>query len=935
MADDFIELIKRANRIEDVIGEMEPLAHKRGRYINGKDHDSLVIDTQEQYYVWNSKNESGDVFSWLEKRKGWDFKTAAEWLARRAKLPTPEWGQQDNATRIANRAKEDALTIAARWMVKKLRDTPAAVDYCHGRGWSDETIQKAGIGYWGGSAADRKDLEGDFDLNGIDRENPGRKAVLGIPPGMLVYPHVMGGRVRYLSCRGITEKKHYNLPVDLAGSRQVFFNHIPGDDSLVIVEGQADAITFGQWGFHTVAMAGTAWKDHGGLLKEWEKRYKQIYLAMDADEAGKNALLGKEKDWPLERALGPMVRVLMYSVVDDPFPVDEISSPAARNDNEVKDANDLLKYWSAEGLKHEDQVKQIQRLRAVATPMVIWMAKWAGGLQGAEQDEAFIRVMEAVTRLDGVILAKYRQPICDAMKIGVREFNNMLKSAKGLSGEDGEAPIDIVETLGGWIGEPMEGEPKRGWLVDYIWDEDEDKAQLVYRDPSGKIGVEDHLDINGVRYIPKSVNSLVRNKGILFPSKLGQLHSTRELVATVEAFINQHYLLDDRFFGRLAAYYVMLTWLYDCFNAIPYLRAMGDYGSGKSQLMMRIGHVCYRTMSTGGAGTAASLFRALEEYRGTAFMDEMDLQDGGDMANDLIKILNLGAMKGSPVWRLDANVLADGTKNYEVAAYDIFGPKLIAMRKDFRDQAVSSRCLTIKLMGKEPIELKNRGIKLHLDEAFYKQALNIRNLLLRWRLEKWKPEIEVSEDLMDIEVPARLNQVTMPIKAIAKDDPELMNDIVIFVRSLNEELILERSMGLDARVVEALVGIKENAKYQEFLLHGNLLGSGDVDYALAKNVALVANLMMDDMNVSEDEGNDGGDDGKDKKRRKKEEIRSQTVSRIVRVTLQMKVHRTNKGFAVILDEEKLAVLKVKYGLMSVSEVKEIMDINQVAQERLL
>jgi hypothetical protein len=573
-----------------------------------------------------------------------------------------------------------------------------------------------------------------------------------------------------------------------------------------------------------------------------------------------------------------------------------------------KDANDYLKalkdYSPSENQTavqdEEQKIERIKWLRAGATPFVMAAAAWAGKQKGPEQDDAIKRALEIIVKMDKVLLARYRTPLAEAMQVGIREFNHMVQAAEGEAKDEGEGNPPLQETLGGYFG---------GYLVEYLWDEAEARAWLAYRDPDGHVDTAEHLDIEGVRYIPKTPNSLITSKGILFPSKLGNLKPTRELVAIVETFINQHYLLDDKFFGRLAAYYVLLSWIYDCFNALPYLRATGDYGSGKSELMKRIGHICYRMMSTGGAGTAASLFRALDEYSGTAFMDEMDLQDGGDMTNDLTKILNQGAMAGSPVWRLNEVINENGTRAYEVAAYNVYGPKLIAMRKEFKDQAVTSRCLTVKLMGKEVMELKAHGVKLHLDEEFYSQALAIRNLLLRWRLDKWQPEIPVTEDLMDLEVPARLNQVTMPLKAIAMGDPELMRDITSFVRALNEDLILERSMGLDARVMDALVMIREDAKYAKFLSKGIFEGFGEVYYAFTKYVAAVANELMDEMNIEETQ------EGEDESKKKKPKgTTSQTVGKIARQTLQLPCKRLNKGFVIIYNPEKMEALKFKYGI---------------------
>src|SRR3970040_522633 len=65
---DIVEAVKQANRIEDVMEETGGLLiHKHGRYLRGREHDSLVVDTHEQYYTWNSQNETGAVISWLER----------------------------------------------------------------------------------------------------------------------------------------------------------------------------------------------------------------------------------------------------------------------------------------------------------------------------------------------------------------------------------------------------------------------------------------------------------------------------------------------------------------------------------------------------------------------------------------------------------------------------------------------------------------------------------------------------------------------------------------------------------------------------------------------------------------------------------------------------------------------------------------------------
>jgi hypothetical protein len=1063
--DDILSKIREANRIEDVINETHPLEHRHGKYVRGLgENHALVVNVIRQLYTFNGKggNEAGDVYNWVMNRQKIDFKGSVEWLARRAHLPEPRWSHEDQAKREVTRLRETVFGLAQAKMQQWLWDDPEALAYVRGRGWTDETIREAGLGFSGrNTAAALADLKGDFSLNGIDAECPHAVAILGwrgdvkawatkwgveiedqpnwrewgMVPGLvgktrLVYAHYVNGRVITFSGRNILgaeinkegkEIKSYNLPVVLSGERQVYFNQVYGTraEECVIVEGPADAITLGQWDVAAAAMCGTAYQDKEKVLGELRKRHGRLYLGMDADEAGLRALRGKSDDWPLAFILGPMARVVrwpegkdandwlksmgedglldyrgsMQSTVNRRQGDDEVLSYAldflsqenvislSKLQRDLKigypRAVGVMKELEARGLverteggqwkvlrkaladaldaisqaeseaaveeegrspiaptteageaaaiteegagggesdgqksdgliedpaRREEYIKrlvemQAERAREVlgqALTMAEECAAWAGQLKGGERDEGFKTAFKLISQMDRVERASYRKSLIERLQIGIREFADILKGAVK---ESEEEPVTFVETLGGWIG---------GWLVEYVYDPGADKARLAFRDPDKKIGVAEFLDIDGKRYVPKPVNGFIKKGGVLFPSEVGALKSTKELVTLVEMFINAHYLLENRYLSRIIAYYVLMTWCYDAFNALPYLRAMGEAGAGKSELMRRVGHLCYRLMMASGAGTAASFFRATEMYRGTVFIDEADLHDGGDMSNDLVKFLNLGAMAGNPIWRLE-EVMTECGKSYEVMTFETFCPKLIAMRKDFKDDAVGSRCLTIKVQPREPMELKAKGIKLNIDDTFREKARAIRNLLLRWRFQVWEPQIECGEELMDLEVSSRLNQVTMPLKALAKDDPELLAEIETFLRAYHREMTLTKSMTIAARVVEALWRIWNNPKE-----HEKYVKNGGEACILIGDVAFVANTIMDEMNALE---GDEAEDESTKKKRKKDSLTARGVGSLVRNELQLQVgERRGKGFPVYWDELRMRALAKRYGV---------------------
>jgi hypothetical protein len=324
-------------------------------------------------------------------------------------------------------------------------------------------------------------------------------------------------------------------------------------------------------------------------------------------------------------------------------------------------------------------------------------------------------------------------------------------------------------------------------------------------------------------------------------------------------------------------------------------------------------------MTASGASTAATLFRMVETYKGTVFIDEADLHDGGDMSNMIIKFMNQGAMKNNPIQRL-TEVITENGKQYEVENYQTYCPKLIAQRRDFKDDAVGSRCITIKLMPKEPIELKRKGIKLQINQEFRERALAIRNLLLRWRLENWTAEIELEDDLMDLEISSRLNQVTMPLKALARDDPELQDEITKFLRDYNQDQTLTRSMTIAARVVEAMWKIIKSPSLREKYVINLADGAGDA--MLIGDVAFVANQIMDEMNAVEGEE----ETEETKKKKKKESLKARYVGSIVRNELQLQVGaRRGKGFPVFWDQVKMEILGKRYG---VDWEAEVVDLNE-------
>lgn len=375
----FIEELKRANPIDQVIGETPGwtvVGH--GRYLSTKEHPSMHIDTHAQWFNrFSTTDEWGDVIKWVQIRNNWDFQTAVEELCRRSGTAAPNWKAESSAERIAYKDREDVFDVAVSIFERELWNTPAALDYVRSRGWTDETIKSAKLGYTG-DKTDRprmvKDMSDAIALSGGDPQSVAGVTMCGFKgdvkrwlhthdldehPGwieqgfvpsfvardVLVYPHFQYAHCVYFSGRYIKPRsvdgkivKSLNIPKILAGDKKLYFNwqFSPASKQLVIVEGQADATTVGQWGYPAVALCGITLDER--LLKSlWvgdERKEIDYYLALDSDQAGMKAI---EKVADL---FGPMVRLISWKGIGG---IDTFIDPVDRQEKEVKDANDLLR----------------------------------------------------------------------------------------------------------------------------------------------------------------------------------------------------------------------------------------------------------------------------------------------------------------------------------------------------------------------------------------------------------------------------------------------------------------------------------------------------------------------------------------------------------------------------------------------------------------
>lgn len=308
-----------------------------------------------------------------------------------------------------------------------------------------------------------------------------------------------------------------------------------------------------------------------------------------------------------------------------------------------------------------------------------------------------------------------------------------------------------------------------------------------------------HLTVSGQRLVPYSPrNNLLRHRVVLLPSAPAPYDSGGELLGRIQAFIHRYVDLSP-VFEQLAASYVLLTWLYDRFNELPYLRVRGDAGSGKTRFLLIVGGLCYKPIFASGASTVSPLFRILDAFRGTLILDESDFRVSDERA-EVVKILNNGNARGFPVLRSEQV----DRREFDPRAYAVFGPKLVATRGFFDDRALESRCLTEE-MGQGRLR---DDIPINLPDVWAEEARTLRNQLLQFRFDHWHRDWP-TEPLVDRGLEPRLNQVFTPLLAVL-DDEHMRATLRTFARRLQQQTVADRGLELEARVLEVVRAAAES-----------------------------------------------------------------------------------------------------------------------------
>lgn len=336
-ADDLVEEVRMRNDIVDVVGSYVRLQKKGNTYFglcpfHNEKTGSFSVSPHKQMFYCFGCGAGGNVFTFLMKYENFTFSESMQVLADRVGIDLPKQELSAAQKREADRRVQllEIQKEAAKYFYMLLRNPRGerALQYFKGRGLSDETIQKFGLGYSDQYSDDlykylrkkgyQDELLKDSGLVTIDEVRGGHDKFWNraMFPIMDAHSKVIGfgGRVM-----GEGEPKYLNSPETKIFDKSrnlygLFLARSSRRDYFLLCEGYMDVISLHQAGFdNAVASLGTALTSgHANLLKRFTKN---VYLTYDSDGAGVKAAL---RAIPILKEVGITTKVVNMRPHKDP-----------------------------------------------------------------------------------------------------------------------------------------------------------------------------------------------------------------------------------------------------------------------------------------------------------------------------------------------------------------------------------------------------------------------------------------------------------------------------------------------------------------------------------------------------------------------------------------------------------------------------------------
>jgi len=336
--EEVVDRVRQYNDIVEVITDYVALKRSGKNYFglcpfHPEKTPSFSVSPEKQMFYCFGCQTGGDVFSFIMKKEGLDFRGALEFLADRAGIELPQPG---SAGGQASRERQELYRVlegAARYFENLLRSGPGepARRYLKDRGLDPETVERFRLGYAGRSwdgllkAFTRQGIElARLEQAGLILPRRDGSGYYDRFRDRVIFPiRDRRGRVIGFGGRSLNDgtPKYLNSPeTALFHKRETWYaldlarEEIRRTGTVLVVEGYMDAIAGHQYGFkNVVASLGTSLTlEQARILSTLAS---EVVISYDADAAGTTATM---RGLEILSKQGLRVRVVTLPVDADP-----------------------------------------------------------------------------------------------------------------------------------------------------------------------------------------------------------------------------------------------------------------------------------------------------------------------------------------------------------------------------------------------------------------------------------------------------------------------------------------------------------------------------------------------------------------------------------------------------------------------------------------
>lgn len=312
-SEELIQKIKEENDIVDIVSDVVTLKKTGKNYLgrcpfHSEKTPSFTVSSEKQIYKCFGCGEAGNVITFVMKTRNMAFPEAVRFLGEKVGIAIEDSDSTNNSsseTKAKYERMYDMNIQAGRYFYSNLKKFRAPYEYLKGRGITNETIKKFGIGFaldnWQGIRSYLKQRgfsEEEILELGLTTKNE-KGNIYDRFRNRIIFPVFnVSGRIIGFGGRVLdnSKPKYLNSPetpifhkgTNLYGLNLAIKNN-PAR-TVIIVEGYMDVISLSQQGVtNVVATLGTALTE--GQCKLLKRYIDTVIVSFDSDTAGQNATI--------------------------------------------------------------------------------------------------------------------------------------------------------------------------------------------------------------------------------------------------------------------------------------------------------------------------------------------------------------------------------------------------------------------------------------------------------------------------------------------------------------------------------------------------------------------------------------------------------------------------------------------------------------------